>query len=262
MRLNHEMSSIIKRALLCEPENNHNHKEENCMQIQILQMIEGAKKARGLTVIIDVLRAFSLECYLFDRGAKEIIAVGALEEAYQVKKEHPDYVLIGERMGKICAGCDYGNSPSQTAAADFQGKTVIHTSGAGTQGIDNAKGADELITGSLVNAKAVAEYIRRQAPEQVSLVCMGKRGIAETEEDTLCAEYIRSLLLNEPFDIQARALALRERAAKHFFDPTQQEVFPEQDFWMSIDVDRFDLVLKVQKDEAGRNVVRVLHSCE
>ena len=31
------------------------------MKIQILECIEGAKKAKGLIVIIDVFRAFSLE---------------------------------------------------------------------------------------------------------------------------------------------------------------------------------------------------------
>ena len=39
------------------------------MEIRILELIEGAKKAEGLTVIIDVFRAFSLECYLYARGA-------------------------------------------------------------------------------------------------------------------------------------------------------------------------------------------------
>ena len=32
------------------------------MEIQILELIEGARAARGLTVIIDVFRAFTLEC--------------------------------------------------------------------------------------------------------------------------------------------------------------------------------------------------------
>ena len=39
-------------------------------QVKILRLIEGAKEARGLTVIIDVFRAFSLECCLYDMGAK------------------------------------------------------------------------------------------------------------------------------------------------------------------------------------------------
>ena len=231
------------------------------MQVQILQMIEGAKKATGLTVIIDVFRAFSLECYLFDRGVQKIIAVGELEEAYRLKEEDPSRILIGERKGKICEGCDYGNSPSQTIGGDFKGKTVIHTTGAGTQGIANATQAEEIVTGSLVNAKAVVDYIRKKDPKQVSLVCIGKRGIAEAAEDTLCAEYIRSMLLNQPFDGKEKALQLKETAGKHFFDPEKQEVFPEQDFWMSIDVDRFDFVLSVERDASGRGIVTKKGGC-
>lgn len=37
-------------------------------EVKILRLIEGAKMAEGLTVIIDVFRAFSLECYLYDMG--------------------------------------------------------------------------------------------------------------------------------------------------------------------------------------------------
>ena len=61
------------------------------MQVQILQMIEGAKKATGLTVIIDVFRAFSLECYLFDRGVQDV-AVGEGQHVL----EKPDGELVGE----------------------------------------------------------------------------------------------------------------------------------------------------------------------
>ena len=39
---------------------------DTCMKVKRLQLIEGAKQAEGLTVIIDVFRAFSLECYLYD----------------------------------------------------------------------------------------------------------------------------------------------------------------------------------------------------
>ena len=46
------------------------------MTIQILHLIEGAKQAEGLAVIIDVFRAFSLEPYLFAAGAERIRPVG------------------------------------------------------------------------------------------------------------------------------------------------------------------------------------------
>ena len=66
------------------------------MNIEIFELVTGAQKARGLTVIIDVFRAFSLEPYLFSRGAAEILAVGKEETARRLKAEHPDAVLIGE----------------------------------------------------------------------------------------------------------------------------------------------------------------------
>lgn len=74
------------------------------MEIRILQMLEGAKKAEGLTVVIDVFRAFSVACYAFANGASRIIPVGAIEDAYLLKEQHPDYILMGERGGVIQPG--------------------------------------------------------------------------------------------------------------------------------------------------------------
>lgn len=54
-------------------------------KINILHLIEGAKQAEGLTVIIDVFRAFSLECYLYDMGVKEIRPVGTIDEAFSLR---------------------------------------------------------------------------------------------------------------------------------------------------------------------------------
>lgn len=138
------------------------------MEIRILELIEGAKKAEGLTVIIDVFRAFSLECYLYARGASAVFPAGSVEEARHMKQVHPEYLLIGERRGRRCEGFDYGNSPSQTRNADLSGKKIVHTTSAGTQGIVNAVHAEEILTGSLVNARQLpiisAEDSRRQYP--------------------------------------------------------------------------------------------------
>lgn len=76
------------------------------MNIQILQLIDGAKAARGLTVIIDVFRAFSVEAYLFAQGAEKIIPVGDVALAYRLKQENPQFVLAGERHGKILQNFD------------------------------------------------------------------------------------------------------------------------------------------------------------
>ena len=71
-------------------------------------MIEGAKQATGLTVIIDVFRAFTVEAYLMNQGVKKVIPVGDMQIAYEYKERHPEVILVGERHGKILPGFDYG----------------------------------------------------------------------------------------------------------------------------------------------------------
>ena len=217
-------------------------------QISIFECIDGAKHAKDFTVIIDVFRAFSLEAYLFSRGTKCIYAVGKEETARKLKQENPDYILIGERSGIICEGFDFGNSPSQTSDFDFKGKTVVHTTSAGTQGIINAKNATEIVTGSLVNSKAIANYILKKNPEFVSLVCMGWNGIEPAPEDTICANYIKSVINGEKFDMKSELEKLKiHPTCKRFFEEKTQKVFPEKDYYMCTDVDKFNFVLKVEK---------------
>lgn len=216
------------------------------MKINIYQMIEGAKSARGLTVIIDVFRAFTVEAYLLEKGALGVIPIGDEKEAYRLKEENPDMLLAGERHGAILPGFDIGNSPAQVLETEVLGKTVIHTTSAGTQGIANATGADEILGGSLVNAKATAEYIKKSGAKEVSLVCMGLEAISETEEDTLCARYIKSLILGEELDIEKEVADLKNTSGAKFFDLAQQSVFPEPDFWLSTKVDEFNFVMRLE----------------
>ncbi|MBR6537984.1 MAG: 2-phosphosulfolactate phosphatase [Lachnospiraceae bacterium] len=221
-------------------------------KVNILHLIEGAKQAEGLTVIIDVFRAFSLECYLYDMGVKEIRPIGSVENAFVLNKELPGSVLIGERHGKKCEGFDFGNSPSTVRPEEVKGKTILHTTSAGTQGIVNATGASEIITGSLVNAKAVAEYIKKSQPDTVSLVCMGYAGVRPAAEDELCAEYIKSLVEGvELPDFEQRIADLQKHGGEHFFDEEQQEVYPKEDFFMCVKYDKFPFVIHVEKDETG-----------
>lgn len=226
------------------------------MEIEILQLLEGAKRARGIAVVIDVLRAFSVEAYIMSRGAEKIFPVADVEEARALKKQNPDYILVGERNGYKLEGFDFGNSPTAVSGFDFKGKTAVHTTSAGTQGLANAKNADEILTGSLVNAKAIAKYIKSKNPKYVSLVCMGIRTIREAPEDTLCANYIKSLLLGKPFDIDSEILRLREVCDQRFFQPELQNEFPETDFILATNYDKFDFVLRLEKDETGRDYIK------
>ena len=220
--------------------------------VNIFRFIEGAKRAQGLTVIIDVFRAFSLECYLYDMDVERIRPVGTIEEACSLKHDIQNSVLIGERHGKKCDGFDYGNSPSSILRKDVAGKTIRPTTSAGTQGIVNAVHASEIITGSLVNAKAVAEYIISRQPQMVSLVCMGNGGVRLAPEDELCAEYIKSILEGREFlDMEQKINSLKRNGGEHFFDKSRQNIFPEADFYMCVKYNKFPFVITIDKDEIG-----------
>ena len=91
------------------------------MNIRILELIEGAKAAKGLTVIIDVFRAMTVEAYVIRNGAADLIPMGSIEEAYAYRDAHPGTILMGERGGAKCPGFDFGNSPSAVKDVDFTG---------------------------------------------------------------------------------------------------------------------------------------------
>lgn len=215
------------------------------MKIRILQGIEGARQATGVAVIIDVFRAFTVEVYAMAHQAEKILPVADVDFAYQYQKEHADVILIGERNGKKLPGFHYGNSPSEIDTVDFMGKTIVHTTSAGTQGIANAIHADVIVSGALVNAKAIANFILQNQYTDVSLVCMGLNGTIETEEDTLCAKYIQSLLEHKEIDISKEIEDLKYTSGAKFFDLEQTD-FPMEDFAYCTRCNIFDFVLVLE----------------
>jgi 2-phosphosulfolactate phosphatase len=232
-------------------------KKTKFMNVEILQLLEGARQAKGLTVIIDVFRAFSTACYGFDAGIKRIYPVGDLTDAYQMKKQNPEFILVGERNEQKPEGFDFGNSPSQLTETNLAGKIMVHTTSSGTQGIANAVNASELLTGSFVNAGAIIKYIRQQNPEHVSLVCMGYSCQYPTDEDTLLATYIKNELEGIPNDFQAMVEQIRTGDGARFFAPEKQEWAPSADFDLCLSLNRFDFVLKVERDNGLNYLKRI-----
>lgn len=221
------------------------------MQIEVMDFVEGARQARGVTVVIDVFRAFSVACYAYARGAKRVIPVAELEAALALKREHPEYLTIGERGGRKVDGFDFGNSPTEISEVDVRGRTIVHTTSAGTQGLTNASRSDVVLTGSLVNAAAICAYIQSLKPARVSIVRMGKEAKERSAEDDLCAEVLRGRLSGEGFDVSTVRERLRDSpAAQKFFDPAATWA-PEGDFDLCTDVDRFGFVLRLSNGGPG-----------
>jgi 2-phosphosulfolactate phosphatase len=221
------------------------------MKIEILEFISGAKQARGVVVIIDVFRAFSVACYAFDSGAIQYIAVGDAKSAFELQKRYNNSVLVGEREEKKIEGFDFGNSPTEILKVNLKGKTVIHTTTAGTNGLVNAKNASLLLTGSFVNADAIVKYIKTLKPEHVTLVAMGYRAETTAEEDVLCARLISERLKGQKPDFQKQLTDLKTGSGSRFFNPKNIDFSPPTDFFLCTMIDRFDFVLRAERRYDG-----------
>ena len=217
------------------------------MKIEIVEFVEGARNAKGIAVIIDVFRAFTVACYAIDAGAIKIIATSEISNAFLLKKQYKNSVLVGERDEKKIDGFDFGNSPTEIIKEDLSGKTVIHTTTAGTRGLISAMNADLVITGSLVNAGAVVRYIKTIDPENVSLVAMGYRAVHSAEEDLLCAKIIAEGLKNENYLYEARIANLQNSSGKRFFIPANIDFSPPSDFFLCTMINKFNFVLKATR---------------
>jgi 2-phosphosulfolactate phosphatase len=179
-------------------------------------------------------------------GASRVLPVGAIEDALALRQVMPDAILVGERHARRLPGFDAGNSPTEILAIDVAGKPVVHTTHAGTQGLVNATGADEVLTASLVNVSALVRYVRSRDPRHVTIVRMGHEARERCAEDDLCAEALLRLFegARPPTTAEVRDRLRDAPAAVKFFDP-EADWAPRTDFDYCTEVDRFDFVLRL-----------------
>lgn len=229
------------------------------MVVNVVECFEGARSATGLVVVIDVFRAFSVACYAVDNGVTEYYAVDKVELARTIARQC-QAILIGERNCIKVEGFDYGNSPTEVEHIDFSGKTLVHTTSAGTKGLLACTKADEVLTGSFVNAKAIVNYIRSQDPEKVTLVAIGTGGVMRAQEDMMCAMYIKNELEGYPNSFETlKTFLSKVDSSEKFFDESKAYA-PKRDFELCMELDRFDFVLKAQSHPSGGvrlNIIKV-----
>lgn len=225
--------------------------------IRIVDFVEGAREARGLAVVIDVFRAFSLAAHAMARGAREMWPVADIDAALALKTHHPDAILLGERFAKPLPGFDSGNSPADLERFDVRDRVLIHTTHAGTQGLVATVNADDTITGALVNAAAIVRHVRRTGPRIVTLVRMGQHATERCWEDDACADLIARRLAGETPDVDAIRERLRQApSAQKFFDPACDWA-PERDFELCTRFDAFDFVLRLDRSRQPAALVKV-----
>jgi 2-phosphosulfolactate phosphatase len=219
------------------------------MQVQIESLIEGAQRAEGTVVIVDVFRAFTTAAVALARGASRIILTAVPEEALALRRRALDELVMGEVAGRRPEGFDLGNSPYELSQADVTGRTLIQSTRAGTVGVCAAERAERIYGACLVVARATAEAILRQDPALVTIVAMGTGGRTRADEDEQCALYLRNLLQGRRPDPQCvRRLVLAGAEAQKFGDPTRPWFHP-QDREIALRVDAYDFAIQVTRED-------------
>jgi len=231
------------------------------MKITILPGLKGAAQASGVVIVIDVFRAFTVAPMAIARGATTIHPIADIDDALALRDQlaPTDTALIGERHGKKLHGFDFGNSPSEIAAASLTGKTVIQTTHAGTRGLwavaENRNPVSAILAASFANAAATVTAARNLGTD-ISIIPLGWAGDSPTMEDSLCAQYLAAHLTHPeaaprwtPQDVRSR-LATADSSAR-FFDPAQPWS-PESDFIHCCNIDSHPTALRFDVQNNGR----------
>jgi 2-phosphosulfolactate phosphatase len=206
--------------------------------------VEGARAARGVVVVIDVLRSFTVSAYALAGGARECLLVSTIDEAVALAQGIPDAIICAEEHGLPVAGIAISNSPTQIRASHMQGRTLIQRSSAGTPVMGAVQSADAMFAGSLVVASATAHACLSRRPSTVTLVAS-----ADFPEDHGCARYIEAILRGGRVDLDTLLKPLRESERYRTFMAGQWPGFPPSDIELSLAVDRFDFAMPATRHD-------------
>jgi 2-phosphosulfolactate phosphatase len=229
-------------------------------RVQRLRLLDGARQAGGVAVVIDVYRAFTSAALMLHLGAERLLLVADAAEALDLQRSRGT-LAVGEEGGRKVAGFDLGNSPAEVLAAGrelFEGRAVAQRTSAGVQGaVAAARRCEKVYLGSYLTAAATARAIAALSPppEVVSLVAMGQAGRAPSPEDECCADYLEHLLLGVLYDHLTAVRRVVEHEATRKFLRGDQPHYPAQDPIYCLQRDLLDFcVILAQED--GQLVAR------
>ena len=200
------------------------------MQIELVQGREGISGNPDAVIVIDVIRAFTVAHLAFLQDIEKIHLVAEPDQAYALKEENPDLLLMGEVGGYAISGFDYDNSPARIADSDLKGRTLVQRTSNGVQAVLNNLGSNWLMATGLIGAQATAKFVR-------GLIDAGEvetvRVIAshpESDDDLACGEYIIDLIHgnNELHLDQVRGRIRKSASAEKFYDQEQSQFEMEQ----------------------------------
>ncbi|GGB31510.1 2-phosphosulfolactate phosphatase [Virgibacillus dakarensis] len=229
------------------------------MQIIIYQGNAAPPKAADITIVIDVIRAFTVAHYAFLQGVHCIFLADSIEQALQIKKENPDFLLAGEVDGLAIEGFDLDNSPSHIKQLNLTGKTLVQKTTNGVRAALNCLASKHVFVTGFSNAKQTAAFIREKMAavngKMIHIIASHPSG----DDDLACAEYIKSMLEGSSNLISAQEVKERikhSHVAEKFFDE-ENPVFLREDINNCLKEINTDFVMKMNTTSEIPKIERV-----
>ena len=215
------------------------------MQIIHATGVEGAREARGIAVVIDVLRSFTVSAYALAGGARECRLVKTTDEARALAASTPGALVSAEENALPLPGIPISNSPTQIMAEDMQGRVLVQRSTAGTQVAAAVREGVDIFAASLVVARATVQACLLRHPAELTLIAS-----ADHPEDHACARYMEAIMRGETPDAHRLLQGLRdsERYARAMSGTWPG--FPPSDLDLALVPDRFHFAMPAAR-EAG-----------
>ena len=148
-------------------------------------------KDDSIVVIIDILRATSAMCTAFHYGVEKMIPVATVEEAAAYKKQ--GFMVGAERNGVALEGFDFGNSPFSYMTDKIKDQTIVISTTNGTQAIEAAREAYQVVIGAFTNITALCNYLVSQN-RSVLLLCSGWKNRFNWEDSMFAGAVTNRLL--------------------------------------------------------------------
>jgi 2-phosphosulfolactate phosphatase len=158
----------------------------------------------------------------------------------------------GEKGGRPLEGFDLGNSPSMIEGSDLTGRTLVHRTSAGTQGLARTAGSGLVLAASFVTAGATARALVTAGAREVTFVITGASLGRDGDEDLACAELIAARAGGDDPDPRPFLARVAPSDAGRLFTPDGPDWAPEIDMTMACELDRFDFhLVATPVDELG-----------
>jgi 2-phosphosulfolactate phosphatase len=174
------------------------------MRIRI-DLLPRSEYAGEWVVLVDTLRSCTVAPILFDNGLSRLVLCASIREARRAAAQ--GRVLVGERGGVPPEGFNHSNSPAALLNVDFTGKEAVVVSDNAPKALPLLSAAEQVLLGSLYNARAVAAVLHASGVERVSIVCSGYHG-HEDLDDAVTAGFLAGeieRLANGPVALEGAA---------------------------------------------------------